>query len=1537
MAVETITGNQDVDYIVKDFNSSVDSLISFANVNFGPGTSANRLWTNFNADSFSRTWLEIVALISDVLFFYFDTQATQSYLQTATIRSAVRDIASQFGFEPATAQSASGDATFTFTGAGTIPRGFRVSSNSGIEYFVTSPITAGAAGDFTGTVLQGAIQTENLSAQGLQNEEFDLIGPNVIVDRDNSNPNDVTPQVTVNGNSYTLVESFLRFDGTDSDPVSDSLGNVIGGGGRVFTLHERSSGTPFIRFGDGINGRKLTSGDTIIVTYRTGGGSQGNIAEGSLTTLVDTLSFVSGVTNNDDFSGGADEQSIDQLKELIPASLRTLERAVSQLDYSDLILANFNEVFAASTEVNKTDPGVDLNIYVVPQGSGIPQITTNTLLLNQLNDFIDRRKMVTVQFQIADAFPLDILISLEVFVTNSASRSTVTEAIQTALVNFFNLSTGGSDESGINFAENILLRNINSIISGISGVERFEITQLSYRPRISFNTQGLATDYNTSEVSIFEPVSEVEWLVAASGESAEVVGDVVFNNPDSVGFTYDSATGKIQYQFPVDLSTVAPGDSFRNGPGLEEITVVKTRDDGVGTQEVTKVTTVADQQGISEETDILTVADVSGSLGGTFFIIYDTVGSVAVWYNVDSGNTEPSSGANRSIEVSISSDDDANTVALNTAIALNNDLEFTASNNLFIVTVTLDDPASVADTADGSIPTGFTFTTTIDGENPDTLDGSFFDIEDDTGPVRVWIDVDNSSSAPSVPAGGRLLEVDISANDSANNVASQLQSVVDSDSKFSASVSLDVVTITDASAGQRTDVQEGSIPTGFDFEIDQQGANPDTLDGKYFDMYDSAGPVRVWFDVDNTSAAPSVPGSGRLLEVDISSGDVANDVASALQSAVDLDSEFSASVSANEVTITADGVGTRVDAEDVDTGFTITVDTQGVGNDVDFEILSVDDDTSSLFIAKDQLVNAVGASGAGGSIRNGSTTFESFTVFKKILATATNLSLNSITDTNLDLSVKQGTGSALEARLLLDNNQVFVPNAYATGNFFLVDGAGNIWEIEENTSNTIFTGVTAVNDASITNVSDGDYKIVKRLTGSQVVFNDSVFNIQYNSENTIFSVGSQFTQIGTIGDDFEISTEQTNQGSLGVAVDPISFEADDGSIRLNAAPDLEGLSSENVLIDSSGQIFNIIGVDNRPLTSVFYSDSNQDTELLLEDSGLDSQFAMGFQVSETETYSVVSFYLKKEGNIIGNLTARIVEDDGSGLPDLSSTVAISRSLNVSSLSDSSFEKTVFSFQIPPTLSKGTQYHLVLSGDSAYSSAQQDEVTIFNNSGAVSYTYDALTGLVQYGGSVVLSDVLPGHFFEDGSGALFSILSVDDTNDTITLTTGLTVDDSSGGDVIAKDNVYLGADSSSPNYVDGEMSRFNGTSWSNSSSGSDQFSLEHDAIFTVEGPKSIKIDSNLTPVLGEGATISQRYYDDNDEISFVLGISSGVITSAADVDATAKGTVAGSPNSSVDNFVFRTSSFADDVVNLRLNEIPRISTDDIKISIFGGVQ
>lgn len=1666
--IQSLTANRDIDYIQKDFDSVVDGIINLANVNFGPESSANREWTDFNSDAFSRNWLEIVAFVADVFYFYFDQQATQSYLQTATIRASIRDIAKQFGFLPATASSASGNVTFTFTGAGTLNRGFKVASSSGVQFFLTDPIVAGAAGEFTGTVLQGEIITDSAIVQGIQNEEFNLTGTNVIIDSTALNVNNRSPILTVNGNTYTLVESFINSNGTDGAAVLNTLGEVVGGGGRVFQLEERPDGTPFIRFGDGIFGRKLLPGETVSITYRTGGGSQGNISKGAMTTLVDNVSFVTNVTNTAEFSGGADEQSIEQLRDLIPASLRTLERAVSKTDYSDLIISKFSEVLAASTENNTTDPSIDLNIYVVPQGNSITAITENTLLFNRLTDFVDTRKMVTVQFQILDAFGIGMLISLEVFITNTTSRAIVSSAIQTAITNLFNLNTGGISGAGIGFSEDILLKDINTLIKDIEGIERFEIKKLSYRPRIQQNVQGLVTTFKTSEVDIFSNVGELEWLVASSGTNTEASGNIIFPNTDSTGFSYDSSTGKITYTFPVLLDDIAPGDSFRNGPGLFETLDITTRGDGAGVTERFEVTTRADEQGIQETSTVKTISDVSGSLAGTFFVLFDEAGSVGVWIEVDGLTPQPSMGTNRAIKIPITSNDSATIIAGIIQPLIDADSKFSASVLLDTITIQNAVKLTVSDIVDGAVPTNFTLNTTVQGVSPNTLGATYFDIADSIGPVRVWFDISGAgTTAPSSPVGGRLLGVTIDPNETSNDVASKLQAAINVDPEYSATVTLNTVTITNASVGLRTGPTDGAPATNFTFNILFEGADPSSLDGQYFIIPDIYGGIAFWFDVDDNGTAEPAHGQSRSVEitsvtsgmgdnliaaeiekaitsvapytsslneisrlftvediagslnnkyfllnsendtteyyvwynvnaagidpslagktgiaVPLATGATANTVASTTSSTINSNPDFTATnPSGNEVqivnvnggkttdivdavlpnntgfsfevtqqgaTISASTVAnvvtvTHTDKTSIDeasagtSGFTITTTQQGVADNTDFSIKSVDIPNSVLYLDINQPVNPIAAINAGGSIRNGATTFEAFKVFSKILATATNLSIDSITDSSLDLSVKTGTGTVLSSRILIDNTKISIPNEYANSEFYIVDGAGNIWEIEENTSNTIKTSITAVNDASISAVSGGDYKIVTKLVGRQIVFNESIFNIQYNNHNTIFSAGAQFTQIGTIRDEFQISEVQTNQGKLGIPADLISFNLSDGEIRLNESPDLQGISSGDTLIDSLGQIFSIIGIDNRALPLLTYLDDNQNDTLLLKGSGVGNQYSQGFQVVEADTYSVVSMNLVREGNVAGSLTAKIVLDDGTGLPDVTQVVAISNSVAVTSVDETLFEKVIFPFTTPPSLLTGTQYHLILSGDVAFNTSQQDNITIFNNTGAVAYTYEVTTGLIEYASAVNLTGVIPGHFFEDGVGTLFKINSVDNDDDTITLDIGLTVTATTNGNVIANDNIKVGVDNLAPSFGTGEMSQFDGSVWSNSSSGPNQFSVAHDMIFSIEGPKSIKIESNLTPVLGSGATISTRYYDDNNQVSFIIGLASGTTTSATDVNAIAKGTISGLINKPVDNFVFRTSRFADDVVNLRANEIPQIATDDIELNILGGVE
>lgn len=83
--------------------------------------------------------------------------------------------------------------------------------------------------------------------------------------------------------------------------------------------------------------------------------------------------------------------------------------------------------------------------------------------------------------------------------------------------------------------------------------------------------------------------------------------------------------------------------------------------------------------------------------------------------------------------------------------------------------------------------------------------------------------------------------------------------------------------------------------------------------------------------VDREGVAEATPPGGfdRTINVTIARGQSADDVAYTLQTVLDADADWNASRVGNLVTVTAAANGTRPDAADVSTGFTITVTQQG--------------------------------------------------------------------------------------------------------------------------------------------------------------------------------------------------------------------------------------------------------------------------------------------------------------------------------------------------------------------------------------------------------------------------------------------------------------------------------------------------------------------------------------------------------------------------------------------------------------------------------
>lgn len=232
---------------------------------------------------------------------------------------------------------------------------------------------------------------------------------------------------------------------------------------------------------------------------------------------------------------------------------------------------------------------------------------------------------------------------------------------------------------------------------------------------------------------------------------------------------------------------------------------------------------------------------------------------------------------------------------------------------------------------------------------PDTagsLDAKYFTLYDDVGSVGVWIDVDNNGTPAPAGALASLRQIEITtinSNDDEFNVAAKIAAILEADSKFSATFSSNVITVTNSIGGVRTDAVVGD--SGFTVAVSVQGVNAiSSLQGKYFIIYDNVGSVGVWIDVGNigTTIPAGAGAAARAIEITtIVQGDAASVVATKIAAALDADPKWGAISSGADIIVTDASFGARIDASAGNSSFIMEVQIQGslLVNNVDELIL----------------------------------------------------------------------------------------------------------------------------------------------------------------------------------------------------------------------------------------------------------------------------------------------------------------------------------------------------------------------------------------------------------------------------------------------------------------------------------------------------------------------------------------------------------------------------------------------------------------------
>ena len=238
---------------------------------------------------------------------------------------------------------------------------------------------------------------------------------------------------------------------------------------RVYEIRHADDGTSSVRFGDGIEGSRLPSGDhNIRAIYRKGLGLSGNVAAGKLTTLLSRPLGVSGAINPEAANGGEDAEREARARENAPLTVLTLERAVSIRDYRDFARA-FAGIAKAHALWIPSGPGRGVFITVAGENGAALLETSDTYRF--LQDALHRYGDPLMPVRIVSYRDARFKLRLTVKVAADADAPLVLVAVESRLREAF-----GFDAR--RFGQGVSVDEVAAEVHAIAGVEAVQVVEL---------------------------------------------------------------------------------------------------------------------------------------------------------------------------------------------------------------------------------------------------------------------------------------------------------------------------------------------------------------------------------------------------------------------------------------------------------------------------------------------------------------------------------------------------------------------------------------------------------------------------------------------------------------------------------------------------------------------------------------------------------------------------------------------------------------------------------------------------------------------------------------------------------------------------------------------------------------------------------------------------------------------------------------------------------------------------------------------------
>jgi hypothetical protein len=370
--------------------------------------------------------------------------ANEAFIDSAVKRNSVASIAKTMGYTARSARSSAAVVDLDITnipssytsGSFTLSRdkAFITSSNGSTfkffpdkDYTVNKTTTSGGSSGFhfKDIRLVEGVRVDNSEIIGAEN----LSGPVLM-----ANPDVDTTTLTV------TVQESVSDTTTNTFEFSDNILEVKSTS-NIYYIEESLNGYYEVRFGDGVIGKKLKTGNIVRLNYIASSGPSANGIKSFTppSVLVGSGETVS-ITTVSQSSGGASQESVDSIRYNAPRFNATKNRAVTTNDYKSLILSsNPNVKSVAVWGGEDNDPPIYGKVFVSLQ----PQpglVITQDDKDNLIREVISPRQPVAITSEFVDPEYTYIGLNIGVIYDSkktSESQGALQNLIQTELQDFF--------------------------------------------------------------------------------------------------------------------------------------------------------------------------------------------------------------------------------------------------------------------------------------------------------------------------------------------------------------------------------------------------------------------------------------------------------------------------------------------------------------------------------------------------------------------------------------------------------------------------------------------------------------------------------------------------------------------------------------------------------------------------------------------------------------------------------------------------------------------------------------------------------------------------------------------------------------------------------------------------------------------------------------------------------------------------------------------------------------------------------------------